>query len=879
MGDEFENNWKKNLMIGKTISHYKILEKLGEGGMGVVYKAQDTKLDRIVALKFLPRNLLCDSEAKARFTHEAKAASALNHTNITTIYEIDEVEGECFICMEYIEGKNLKDRIESAPLKIAEAIGIALQIAEGLQEAHQKGIIHRDIKSANIMQTTRGQVKIMDFGLAKLAGQTRLTKTGATMGTFAYMSPEQAKGEKVDHRADIWSLGVVIYEMVTGQLPFKSKYEQAIVYSIMNEEPEPMTGLRTGVPMDLERIVAKALEKKKEDRYQRIDEMLVDLRRLKRDTDKVLPKTPQKFQFPEDKERKKAQKRLIYGILAAIILIIVLILITQFIKKESPKQILATQKQITFTGKVSALSISPDAKTVAYVSLVSPSESKMFVQDLAGGQPLEVFKEKDIFNLQWSPDGSELLFQAENDSARESYILPRLGGASRKIRLFGAPRWSPDGSRIVSSTLSKKRIWLTNKSTGDTTSISVKGSFFWLLGADWSPAGNLLLFLTEGKKETTIWTIAIDGTKQHKIVEDSVALALYCPRWSSKGDAVYYLRQNGPTIMDLMKVKVDPSTGEVNGAPIILQTSLQVGYLYSLSKDNKHLLYPRELSYSNLWLVSYADKGGTKAVKTKQLTTGTSSFFSPSISPDGKKIAFSIGGPSESNIFVMPIEGGQIQQLTFLNSDNYVPVWSPDGKEIAFGSNQTGALKVWKVNASGGTPLVFNKSELSQTFRLIWAPGSQILYERPGIRNYHFLNPNTEEEKPLVKNDSLFWMSRPRYSPDGKKVAVHWSRSSASGLWVISLEDSSQVLLHTGSHYAVAWSSDGNWVYAWAENPQSPEILMINASSGEVKKFITLPFENTGSIDIYPNGKKIVCTVLETQSDAWLMENFDPEVK
>ena len=235
MGDEFENNWKKNLMIGKTISHYKILEKLGEGGMGVVYKAQDTKLDRIVALKFLPRNLLCDSEAKARFTHEAKAASALNHTNITTIYEIDEVEGECFICMEYIEGKNLKDRIESAPLKIAEAIGIALQIAEGLQEAHQKGIIHRDIKSANIMQTTRGQVKIMDFGLAKLAGQTRLTKTGATMGTFAYMSPEQAKGEKVDHRADIWSLGVVIYEMVTGQLPFKSEYEQAIVYSIMNE--------------------------------------------------------------------------------------------------------------------------------------------------------------------------------------------------------------------------------------------------------------------------------------------------------------------------------------------------------------------------------------------------------------------------------------------------------------------------------------------------------------------------------------------------------------------------------------------------------------------------------------------------------------------
>ncbi|MDP3025037.1 MAG: serine/threonine-protein kinase [candidate division Zixibacteria bacterium] len=374
MGDEFENNWKKNLMIGKTISHYKILEKLGEGGMGVVYKAQDTKLDRIVALKFLPRNLLCDSEAKARFTHEAKAASALNHTNITTIYEIDEVEGECFICMEYIEGKNLKDRIESAPLKIAEAIGIALQIAEGLQEAHQKRIIHRDIKSANIMQTTRGQVKIMDFGLAKLAGQTRLTKTGATMGIFAYMSPEQAKGDKVDHRADIWSLGVVIYEMVTGQLPFKSEYEQAIVYSIMNEDAQPMTGLRVGVPMELEHIVAKALEKKKEDRYQRIDEMLVDLRRLKRDTDKVLPKTPQKFQLPEAIERKKTQKRrLIYGILAAVMIIfaVISIFFNRLIRKEPSKQIQPTHRQITFTGNVSFPSISPDGKFVAYVSEIS----------------------------------------------------------------------------------------------------------------------------------------------------------------------------------------------------------------------------------------------------------------------------------------------------------------------------------------------------------------------------------------------------------------------------------------------------------------------------------------------------------------------------
>src|SRR3990170_1817226 len=224
-------------MIGKTISHYKILEKLGEGGMGVVYKAQDIKLDRTVALKFLPKHLLCDQEAKTRFEHEAKAASALNHPNITTIHEIDEVEGECFISMEYIEGKSIKELIKEKKFSIEEILRIAIQIGEGLHAAHKKDIVHRDIKSDNIMLTEDGVVKIMDFGLAKLKGATKLTTTGSTMGTLAYMSPEQAQGIEVDQRSDIFSFGVGLYEMIAGQLPFKGEHEAAIIYSIINETP------------------------------------------------------------------------------------------------------------------------------------------------------------------------------------------------------------------------------------------------------------------------------------------------------------------------------------------------------------------------------------------------------------------------------------------------------------------------------------------------------------------------------------------------------------------------------------------------------------------------------------------------------------------
>ncbi|MFQ6114374.1 MAG: protein kinase, partial [bacterium] len=263
------------------ISHYKILEKLGGGGMGIVYKARDLKLERFVALKFLPPHLGQAEEEKKRFIHEAKAASALDHPNICTIYEIDETEdGQMFIAMACYEGETLKKKIERGPLPVEVAIDLACQIARGLAKAHEQDIVHRDIKPANSMITKDGVMKVVDFGLAKLSGQTKLTKEGTTLGTLAYMSPEQIQGEEVDRRTDIWSLGVILYEMLTGQCPFKGEYEQAVWYSILNEEPEPVTGLRSGLPMELERIVNKALNKNASERYQHIDEMRVDLETL-----------------------------------------------------------------------------------------------------------------------------------------------------------------------------------------------------------------------------------------------------------------------------------------------------------------------------------------------------------------------------------------------------------------------------------------------------------------------------------------------------------------------------------------------------------------------------------------------------------------------
>ncbi len=498
---------------GDKVGPYEILEILGGGGMGIVYKARDTRLARTVALKFLPPELTRDPQAKERFEQEARAASSLDHPNLCTILELGETpDGRLYLAMPCYDGETLRRRIERGPLPVSEAVDIALQIARGLSKAHRSGIVHRDIKPANVIVTTDGVVKILDFGLAKLAGMAAISQTGSSAGTPAYMSPEQARGDEVDPRTDLWSLGVVLYEMLAGRRPFRGEREQAVVYSILNERPQPLRELRPEVPPELARMAERLMAKDPADRYASVDEPLAELRAFAGD-----PGTTTFLTLASGRRTR----RWIWGAAAVAVAAVVAGYLFLARPRGAEAPVHATFTRLTDQeGKETFPSVSPDGNFFVYARATSPDNLDLYLQRVQGGNPINLTADSAASDTQpaYSPDGGMIAFRSERGGGG-IFVMGATGESVRRLSDIGYnPSWSPDGKEVVVATegitspawrSSVSQLWRIRVEDGSRRLVAPGDA----VQPSWSPHGQRIAYwgIPDGKAQRDLWTLPVAG--------------------------------------------------------------------------------------------------------------------------------------------------------------------------------------------------------------------------------------------------------------------------------------------------------------------------------------------------------------------------------
>jgi len=882
-------------MIGETISHYHIVEKLGGGGMGVVYKAEDTKLGRFVALKFLSEDMARDRQALARFQREARAASALNHQNICTIYETGEDEGQLFIVMEFLDGQTLKHKIENRPLKLPELLEYGIQIADGLDAAHSSGIVHRDIKPANIFITPRGQAKILDFGLVKLSPQLKpeetvgaapgdtvvpgesLTSLGMAMGTVDFMSPEQAMGEELDARTDLFSFGVVLYQMATGASPFKGNTSAAVFNSILNQAPVPPQRLNPAMPAELERIINKALEKKRDLRCQTAAEIRADLKRLKRDTESAGTSVAATGSggtavASAAKEVEPAPKRSRAPLFAGLGILAVLALGIfagrTWLARELPPP--PVYRQLTFRrGSVRSARFAPDGQTILYSASWQ-------------GNPVEVFTARPESSESRALGMSHTQLMSVSSSGEMAVLLNNqpigtwvsVGTLARAPLAGGAPRevvdqvqwadWGPDGNNvaIVRDVGGRNHLeYPVGKVLYETGG--------WIGHVRVSPKGDYIAFLDhpiQGDDSGSVAVVDLSGKK--KTLSDgwysSQGLA-----WSPDGEEVWFTGNKSGIDRALYAVSLtgkERLVARMPGTLMLLDiwkdgrlllnraswrreltavadgkerdlTWLDYSYPADISADGKTLLFDEEGGGGSL---AYGKSGGLSYAVYLRKTDGSPAVLlgegaAIALSPDEKwVIAQTQQSPAQLNL--LPTKAGTAKPLTHDAINHAWARWFPDGKHVLFSGNEPDrGVRLYVQDVEGGTPRAITPEGMHASAFLVAPDGQSIAGVGPDQLGYIY----------------------PTAGGDGRPIR---------GMEV--------------GEQPIVWSQDGLSLFIYRPGELPAKVLRLELATGRKTPMEQLMpgdpagVETIGPILLTPDGKTCVYGYHRTLSDLYLVEGL-----